>query len=174
MRENVFFGLQNIKENTCVRKAPHSAGKVFCCWAHSRGQGPRGWEGSGCGHVLSHNIVSHWRCVLWITQSTGYVYLCLDLGADLLTSKLISICRFTFIINFCFRKEIHQKLKPSSLPKGKSDYWVQEELALLRDTPRWHARVNGSVASLWRAELWSQRACAQVSALPLAKVIKWW
>lgn len=75
--------------------------------------------------VMSYlpNILPHWRSVCCLTQNTVYMLAgCLDLGADLLTAKLV-ICRFsTQTINFHFRKETHQKLKPNSLPEGKNDY----------------------------------------------------
>lgn len=73
------------------------------------------------------NIVPRWRSAQCLIQNTAYTYLkepgCLDLGADLLTAKLISAGLFsTQTINFHFGKETHPKLKPNSLPKGKNDY----------------------------------------------------
>lgn len=162
-----------------LRKAPHWQAKWFCCWAHLRCQRPWGGEDSGCGHgpvlsaqysaTLEKCAVSNAEHCIHVLKGTR----CLDLGADLLIAKLISAGLFSIqTINFHFRKETHPKLKPNSLPKGKNDYWIQEELALLEDVPRWHAKVNGSMASMWQAEFWSQRACVRVSALLSAKIIK--
>ena len=68
------------------------------------------------------NIKPHWRSVRCLIQNTVYMYTgCLDLGADLLIAKLISVGFLPKQLTSISERKLI-KVKPNLLPEGKNDY----------------------------------------------------